>query len=49
MAKLSSAELAKREDIIKTMKKNKRGLVKRYGSDAEKVMYLHLGNNLRYL
>jgi hypothetical protein len=39
MAKLSSAELAKREDIIKTMKKNKRGLVKRYGSDAEKVMY----------
>ena len=39
MAKLSSAELAKREDIITTMKKNKRGLVKRYGSDAEKVMY----------
>lgn len=39
MAKLSSAELAKREDVIMTMKKNKRGLVKRYGSDAEKVMY----------
>jgi len=39
MEKLSSAELAKREDVIKTMKKNKRGLVKRYGSDAEKVMY----------
>jgi len=39
MAKLSSAGLAKREDVIKTMKKNKRGLVKRYGSDAEKVMY----------
>jgi hypothetical protein len=39
MAKLSSAEISKREDIIKTMKKNKRGLVKRYGSDAEKVMY----------
>jgi len=39
MAKLSSAELAKREDVIQKMKKNKRGLVKRYGSDAEKVMY----------
>jgi hypothetical protein len=39
MAKLSSAELAKREDVIMKMKKNKRGLVKRYGSDAEKVMY----------
>jgi len=36
MAKLSSAELAKREDVIMKMKKNKRGLVKRYGSDAEK-------------
>jgi hypothetical protein len=39
MAKLSAAELAKREDVIMKMKKNKRGLVKRYGSDAEKVMY----------
>jgi len=39
MAKLSPAELAKREDVIMKMKKNKRGLVKRYGSDAEKVMY----------
>jgi hypothetical protein len=39
MAKLSSAELAKREDVIMKMKKNKRGLVKRYGPDAEKVMY----------
>jgi hypothetical protein len=39
MAKLSSAELAKREDVIQKMKKNKRSLVKRYGSDAEKVMY----------
>jgi len=39
MAKLSSAELAKREDVIMKMKKNKRSLVKRYGPDAEKVMY----------
>jgi len=39
MAKLSKAELAKREDIIQKMKKNKRSLVKRYGPDAEKVMY----------
>jgi hypothetical protein len=39
MAKLSKAELAKREDLIMSMKKNKRNLVKKYGSDAEKVMY----------
>ena len=39
MAKLSKAELAKREDIIQSMKKNKRSLVKRYGPEAEKVMY----------
>ena len=39
MAKLSAAELAKREDVIQKMKKNKRSLVKRYGPDAEKVMY----------
>jgi hypothetical protein len=39
MAKLSSAELAKREDVIQKMKKNKRSLVKRYGPEAEKVMY----------
>jgi hypothetical protein len=39
MAKLSKAELAKREDVIMKMKKNKRSLVKRYGPDAEKVMY----------
>ena len=37
--KLTKAELAKREDIIMKMKKNKRELVKRYGKDAEKVMY----------
>ena len=39
MPKLSKAELAKREDVIQKMKKNKRSLVKRYGPDAEKVMY----------
>jgi hypothetical protein len=39
MAKLSKAELTKREDLIMSMKKNKRNLVKKYGSDAEKVMY----------
>jgi hypothetical protein len=33
MAKLSDAELAKREEIIQSMKKNKRSLVKRYITD----------------
>ena len=37
--KLSKAELAKREDLIMSMKKNKRALVKKYGQDAEKDMY----------
>jgi hypothetical protein len=37
--KLTKSELDKREDIIMKMKKNKRELVKRYGKDAEKVMY----------
>ena len=37
--KLTKAEVSKREDIIKDMKKNKRELTKRYGKDAEKVMY----------
>jgi len=36
---LTKAELAKREDIIKSMKGNKRKLVQKYGADAEKVMY----------
>ena len=35
---LTKAELAKREDIIKSMKGNKRKLVQKYGKD-EKVMY----------
>ena len=37
--KLTKPELKKRKDIINKMKKNKRKLVKRYGRDAEKVMY----------
>lgn len=37
--KLSAAELVKREELIQSMKKNKRNLVKKYGSDAEKVLY----------
>jgi hypothetical protein len=37
--KLSKSELTKREDIIQALKKNKKQFVKRYGKDAEKVMY----------
>ena len=37
--KLSKSELKKREDIIMNMKDNKRDLVKKYGKDAEAVMY----------
>ena len=36
---LTPAELNKREDIIMNMKGNKRDLVKKYGKDAEAVMY----------
>ena len=37
--KLSKSELEDREDIIMKMKGNKRDLVKKYGKDAEAVMY----------
>jgi len=37
--KLTKAELNKREELIMKMKKNKRALVKKYGKDAEQVMY----------
>jgi len=37
--KLSKSELDKREEVILQMKKNKKSLVKKYGKDAEKVMY----------
>jgi len=37
--KLSKSELEKREEIIKAMKDQKRSLVKRYGKDAESIMY----------
>ena len=37
--KLTKSELAKREDTVLKMKKNKRALVQKYGKDAEAVMY----------
>lgn len=36
---LTAAELKKREEIVKQLKAEKSSLVKRYGKDAEKVMY----------
>ena len=38
-ANLTKAQLDKREDYLKQLKKNKKELVKRYGKDAESVMY----------
>ena len=38
-ALLTPEELAERDKLIKNMMGNKRTLVKRYGSEAEKVMY----------
>ncbi|MAB65730.1 MAG: hypothetical protein CL662_02735 [Bacteroidetes bacterium] len=37
--KMTPKEIAKREDIIRGMLDNKRSLVRKYGADAEKVMY----------
>ena len=38
-ANLTKSQLDKREDYLKQLKKNKKELVKRYGKDAESVMY----------
>ena len=37
--KLSENELDQREIVLKGLLKNKRALVKKYGKNAEKVMY----------
>ena len=38
-AKMTEDEKEKKEDIVKGMKKDKKGFKKRYGKDAESVMY----------
>ena len=37
--KLTERELESRESVLKGLLSNKRNLVKKYGKDAEKVMY----------
>jgi len=37
--KLSNAEMGKREEVVKSLKKHKGDFEKRYGDDAESVMY----------
>jgi len=37
--RLTPQQLNKQEEIIKDLKKQKKSLVKKYGKDAEKVMY----------
>jgi hypothetical protein len=36
---MTKGEMSKREKIVKGMKKDKAGFKKRYGKDAEAVMY----------
>ena len=36
---MSPEEISKRDEIVKGMLDNKKSLVKKYGADAEKVMY----------
>lgn len=47
MKELTKNELDSREEIIKNMIRNKRNLVKKYGKDAEKVIYGRATNIIR--
>jgi hypothetical protein len=38
-AKMTDADMAQREKIVKSMKKNFKDFRSRYGSDAKSVMY----------